>query len=91
MPTQAKFIGTMFYEPQVMLGLCKDDIARGNAGFCTGDIIATLHQMGEVCVPQEIEYEQIVQAVVDRIQAFPQVRYTRTVVEAALRAWPCKK
>jgi hypothetical protein len=62
-PAQAKFIGTMFYEPQIMLGMCKDDIACGNAGFCTGYIIATWEQMAganEVCLPSGIEYEQIV-------------------------------
>jgi hypothetical protein len=94
-PAQAKFIGTMFYQPQIMLGMCKDDIARGNAGFCTGYIIATWEQMagaGEVCLPPGIEYEQMARAVVDRIQRVPEIRDTRNAVEGALRlTWPCKK
>jgi hypothetical protein len=44
-PTQAKFIGTMFYMPNVMLEMCKSEIARGQAGFCAGYVIATWEQL----------------------------------------------
>jgi hypothetical protein len=94
-PAQPKFIGTMYYEPQIMLGMCKDDIARGNAGFCTGYIIGTLDQMQgarEVCLPPGTEYEDMVRVVVDRIQRLPGVRDTRSIVEVGFRLkWPCKK
>jgi hypothetical protein len=66
-PISAKFIGTMYYMPSAMLGMCKSDIARGEAGFCTGYVIATWEQMagaGEICRPPGIEYEDMVRAVV---------------------------
>jgi hypothetical protein len=69
---QAKFIGTTFYMPKVMVEMCKSEIARGQAGFCTGYVIATEEQLagvGQVCLPPSVEYEDMVRAVVSRIEA----------------------
>jgi hypothetical protein len=98
-PTSAKFIGTRYYEPSVMFEMCQSDIDLGEAGFCTGYVIATQQQMaiaGEVCLPTDVEYEDMVGAVVRRIKYVLQrhlpVLDTRTQTEAALRlTWPCKK
>jgi hypothetical protein len=35
-PVQAKFIGIAIYDPIVMLPICKNEIAEGRAGVCTG-------------------------------------------------------
>jgi hypothetical protein len=35
-PTSAKSIGTMNYDLGVMPEMCKSDVERGAAGFCTG-------------------------------------------------------
>ena len=95
-PIQAKFIGTMFYEPSVMLEMCKSEIARGQAGFCTGYVIATWEQLagaGQVCTPQGVEYEDMLRVVVNRIETGTVGKSdTRFMTESALRiAWPCKK
>ena len=100
-PTSAKFIGTTFYEPEVMLQMCKSDVARGEAGFCTGYVIATeagMRGSGEVCMPDGIEYEDMVRVVIDRIEdVLKQNRDRRSIhsgyeTQVALRlAWPCKK
>lgn len=97
-PTSAKFIGTMYYMPDAMLEMCKSDIARGQAGFCTGYVIATWERMagaGEVCTPQGIEYEAMVRAVVGRLEVLVKDNIRLAVsfaTEAALRlTWPCKK
>src|SRR5215470_19194166 len=93
-PISAKFIDTRYYMPNTMLGMCKSDIARGEAGFCTGYVIATWEQMAgasEVCTPPEVKYEDMLRAVVKRIETVGGLD-TRTHTEAALRlAWPCKK
>ncbi len=93
-PISAKFIGTMFYVPSVMLGMCKSDIARGEAGFCTGYVIATQEQLagaGAVCIPPGLEYEDMLRAVVKRIETVGGSD-TRFHTEWALRlAWPCSE
>jgi Rap1a immunity proteins len=97
-PISAKFIGTMYYMPDVMLEMCKSDIARGQAGFCTGYVIATWERMagaGEVCTPQGIEYEDMLRAVVDRLEVLVKENIRVAIslaTEGALRlTWPCKK
>jgi hypothetical protein len=94
MPTQAKFIGTTFYEPRVMLEMCKSEIARGEAGFCTGYVIATWEQLAgtnQVCMPQGVEYEDMLRVVVNRIETVSGSD-TRFQTEFALRLkWPCKQ
>ena len=70
-PASAKFIGTMYYEPRVMLEMCKSEIERGEAGFCTGYVIATQQQMaiaGKVCLTPGTMYEDMVSVVVRRIE-----------------------
>jgi hypothetical protein len=93
-PIHAKFIGTTFYMPNVMLGMCKSEIERGQAGFCTGYVIATWEQLagaGQVCKPPGVEYEDMLRVVVNRI-AEAGGSDTRPLIESALRiAWPCKK
>jgi hypothetical protein len=99
-PTSAKFIGTMYYEPEVMLEMCKSDIERGEAGFCTGYVIATLDQTaraGDACLTPGADYEDMVSAVVRQLkyvlaQQFPKnLLDTRAQTEAALRlTWPYK-
>jgi hypothetical protein len=98
MSVSAKFIGTMYYMPSEMLELCKSDIARGQAGFCTGYVIATWERMagaGEVCTPQGIEYEGMLRAVVDRLEVLVKENIRVAIslaTEGALRLnWPCKK
>lgn len=98
MPASAKFIGTMYYMPDVMLEMCKSDIARGQAGFCTGYVIATWERMtgaGEVCIPQGIEYGSMLRAVVGRLEVLVKENIRLAIpsaTEAALRlTWPCKK
>ena len=95
-PTEAKFIGTMFYMPKVMLEMCKSEIARGQAGFCTGYVIATWEQLAgafQVCTPDGVEYEDMLRVVANRLTTLgDEARDTRVHTEAALRiAWPCKK
>ena len=101
-PASAKFIGTMYYEPEVMLEMCMSDTKRGEAGFCMGYVIAIQQQMviaGEVCLTQgiEIEYEDMVSVVIRRLKyvlaKFPtKTLDTHSQGQAALRlAWPCKK
>jgi hypothetical protein len=91
---QAKFIGTMFYMPNAMLGMCKSEIERGQAGFCTGYVIATWEQLagaGQVCKPPGVEYEDMLRVVVNRIETAGGSD-TRPLIESAFRfAWPCKK
>jgi hypothetical protein len=97
-PIQAKFIGTMFYKPSVMLEMCKSEIASGQAGFCTGYVIATWEQLagaGQVCTLSSTEYEDMLRVVVNHIETVigSGIRSdTRSLTEFALRiAWPCKK
>ena len=72
-PAQAKFIGIAIYDPKVMLPICKDEIAQGRAGVCTGFVIAVWEGMQEyshwvpddsLCIPSGIEYEDMVLVVV---------------------------
>ena len=68
-PLSAKFIGTMYYVPSEMLKLCQSDIARGQAGFCTGYVLGTIDQAAfefGICFPNNIEYEDMLRAVVRR-------------------------
>jgi hypothetical protein len=84
----------MFYQPSVMLEMCKSEIASGQAGFCTGYVIATSEQLAgtnQICIPDGVEYEDMLRVVVNRIEtvAGPDTRFQ---TEFALRiAWPCKK
>ena len=93
-PAQAKFIGTDYYMPKVMLGMCKSEIERGQAGFCTGYVIATWEQLAGtnlVCKPPSVEYEDMLRVVVKRLETAdgPDTRFH---TKFALRiAWPCKK
>jgi len=98
MPVSAKFIGTMYYMPDAMLEMCKSDIARGQAGFCTGYVIATWERMagaGEVCTPEGIKYEDMLRAVVGRFEVLVKENIRVAIslaTEGALRlTWPCKK
>jgi hypothetical protein len=97
-PSQAKFIGTMFYEPKVMLEMCKSEIALGQAGFCTGYVIAkweSLNGAGQMCLPQGVQYEDMLRVVVDLLadrDAVSGSNDSRVLTERALHiAWPCKK
>jgi Rap1a immunity proteins len=93
-PTQANFIGTMYYRPNVMLEMCKSEIERGQAGFCTGYVIAAWEQLAgtnQVCSPPNVEYEDMLRVVVKRLETANELD-TRFHTEFALRiAWPCKK
>jgi Rap1a immunity proteins len=97
-PTQAKFIATNFYMPNVMLEMCKSEIAQGQAGFCTGYVIATWEQLAgasQVCQPPGVEYEDMLRAVVRRFEegsGWMRPGDTDLQVRVALKnAWPCKK
>lgn len=97
-PISAKFIGTNYYMPDVMLEMCKSDIARGQAGFCTGYVVATWEQMagaGEICTPQGIEYEDMLRAVVSRLEVLVKENIRVAIslaTKGALRlTWPCKR
>src|SRR4029077_200265 len=72
-PVQAKFIGIAIYDPKVMLPICKNEIAQGRAGVCTGYVIAISEGMraysawvphDSLCIPSGTEYEDMVQVVV---------------------------
>jgi hypothetical protein len=98
MPASAKFIGTTYYMPSEMLKLCRSDIDRGQAGFCTGYVIATWEQMagaGEVCTPQGIEYEEMLRALVGRLEVLAKENIRVAIslaTQGALRfTWPCKR
>ena len=98
MPVSAKFIGTMFYMPNEMLRLCRSDIARGEAGFCTGYVLGTTDQAASevgICFPNGIEYEDMLRAVVRRFEegsGWMKPGDTPLQVKVALKnAWPCKK
>ena len=44
-PVQAKIIGITISDPKVMLPICKEEIAQGRAGVCTGYVIGTAQGM----------------------------------------------
>jgi len=97
-PTQAKLIVTDFYIPSVMLQMCESEIAQGKAGFCTGYVIAKWEELAsgeEVCVPSDVEYEDMLSAVVRRFEwgsGWMKSGDTDLQVRVALReAWPCKR
>jgi len=97
-PISAKFIGTMYYMPSEMLGMCKSDIARGQAGFCTEYVLGTIDQAASefgICFPNNIEYEDMLRAVVRRFEegaGWMKPGDTALQVKVALKnAWPCKK
>jgi hypothetical protein len=81
-----------------MLGMCKAEVARGEAGFCTGYVIATFGRLaadGQVCHPPlgQVEYEDMLLAVIGQIEKFPQIKSTLHAVDGALTGkWPgpCK-
>lgn len=97
-PTQARLIGTDFYVPSIMLQMCKSEIARGQVGFCTGYVIAKWEELaagGEVCLPSNVEYEDMLSAVIRRFEegsGWMKSGDTDLQVRIALRdEWPCKK
>jgi hypothetical protein len=105
-PVQAKFIGIAIYDPIVMLPICKNEIAEGRAGVCTGYVIAVSEGMraysawvphDALCIPAGVEYEDMVQVVVSwtelSLRRNPEgTRDFRTLTEAALRStWSCKQ
>src|SRR5436190_9802292 len=105
-PVQAKFIGIAIYDPKVMLPICKNEIAQGLAGVCTGYVIAIWQGMSaysawvrndKLCIPPGTEYEDMVQVVVSwtelSLRRNPEVaRDFRVLTEAAFRStWGCKQ
>jgi hypothetical protein len=105
-PVQAKFIGIAIYDPKVMLPICKNEIAQGRAGVCTGYVIAISEGMKAysawvphdgLCIPSGIEYEDMVQVVVSwtelSLRRNPEgARDFRGLTEAAFRStWGCKQ
>jgi Rap1a immunity proteins len=98
-PVSAKFIGTMYYIPSEMLQLCRSDIARGQAGFCTGYVLGTIDNADTfkfgICFPNNIEYEDMLRAVVRRFEegsTWMKSGDTPLQVKVALKnAWPCKQ
>jgi hypothetical protein len=100
-PAQAQFIGIAIYDPQVMLPICKNEIAQGRAGVCTGYVIAKMESMHEysswvphdaLCIPGGTEYKDMVQVVVSWTELSllrdPEVvrfRDFRVLTEGALR------
>jgi hypothetical protein len=95
-PAQAKFIGTAYYMPNVML--CKSQLAHSQFQTCTSRayVIGTWEQLAGtflVCRPDGVEYEDMLRVVVKRIETRGRdARDTRVETEFALRnAWPCKK
>jgi hypothetical protein len=100
MPVSAKFIGTMYYMPSEMLTMCRSDIARGQAGFCTGYVLGTLDQGSVssefgICFPEGIQYEDMLRAVVRHFEegsGWMKPGDTPLQVKFALKkAFPCKK
>ena len=76
-PVQARFIGIAIYDPTVMLPICKNEIAQGRAGVCTGYLIAISEEMraysawvprDSLCIPSGTEYEDMIQVVVSWIE-----------------------
>ena len=105
-PVQAKFIGIPIYDPKVMLPICKNEIAQGRAGVCTGYVIGIWEGMmayshwvphDSLCIPSGTEYEDLVQVVVSwtelRLRENPEgARNFRVLAEAAFRStWGCKQ
>ena len=97
-PVSAKFIGSMYYMPSQMLNLCRSDIARGQAGFCTGYVLGTIDQAASefgICFPNHVEYEDMLRVVVRRFEEgseWMKSGDTPLQVKVALKnAWPCKK
>jgi hypothetical protein len=98
-PISAKFIGTMYYMPSEMLQLCRSDIARGQAGFCTGYVLGIMDHAAslnlEICPPNNFQYEDMLRAVVRRFEegsGWMKSGDTPLQVKVALKnAWPCKK
>jgi hypothetical protein len=105
-PVQAKFIGIAIYDPKVMLPICKNEIAQGRAGVCTGYVIAISEGMraysawvphDSLCIPSGTEYEDMVQVVVSwtelSLRRNPEgARDFRVLTEAAFRStWGCKQ
>src|SRR5215467_15973313 len=58
-------------DPKVKLPICKEEIAQGRAGVCTGYVIGTAQGMqarNEICIPLSAGYEDMVQVVVSWIE-----------------------
>jgi Rap1a immunity proteins len=77
-----------------MLKLCRSDIERGQAGFCTGYILGTIDQAASefgICVPNNVEYEDVLRAVVRRFEegsGQPWMRPGATALQAGGKAIP---
>ena len=100
-PAQAQFIGIAIRDPQVMLPICKNEIAQGRAGVCTGYVVAKMESMHEysswvphdaLCIPGGTEYKAMVQVVVSwaelnliRDPEVARFRDFRVLTEGALR------
>jgi hypothetical protein len=94
-PAHAERTGNEF------LRACKDVVAERqtpDAGFCIGTIAAMrsvgryLPALMRSCVPLEAEDEQVVRAVIQKLEQVPQIldRPYLTLVPYDLRAaWPC--
>ena len=94
---QAKWIG-VDTSSEAMLPLCKSEIAQGRAGVCAGFVLGIRYGMaGELCIPEGIEFEDMVQVVVNWTDTFirtspEKAHYFPANVEAALRhTWRCQK
>jgi hypothetical protein len=99
-PVQAKITGLMISDPKVMLPICKEEIAQGHAGVCTGYVIGVAQGMqsrNEICIPLTAGYEDMVQVVLSWIEpalerATEVQRYMLVDTQTALRnVWSCKK
>jgi hypothetical protein len=99
-PVQAKSSGVMISDPKVMLPICKEEIAQGRAGVCTGYVIGVVQEMqsrNEICIPLSAGYEDMVQVVVSSIEPALErgtevQRYMLVDTQTALRnVWSCKK
>jgi hypothetical protein len=89
-----------------MLPICKNEIAHGLAGVCTGYVIAISEEMraysawvpaDSLCIPNGAEYEDMVQVVVSwtelSLRRSPERPHDFTTeIEAAFRStWGCKR
>jgi hypothetical protein len=89
-PVHAKSTGLMISDPKVMLPMCKDEIAQGRAGLCTGYVIGVAQEMqsrNEICIPLSAAYEDMALERANEVQ-----RYMLVDTQTALRnVWSCKK
>jgi hypothetical protein len=81
-----------------MLQLCRSDITRGQAGFCTGYVLGVWNEwdvgpnnVWRLCPPRDFEYEDMLRIVVRYFEEV-QPEDTRPAVKRALfKAWGCKE